>query len=158
MRTADLASVVADYRLDRARWDASPRSAEVRARLDAVARTLSAAAEAVGDLCRDDRALLGLTAPDTHALHDHLLGLSRHAGDASTDLKVRSGRGGNRRLLGVLGAVPPRAELILRLRRDLPGASRSEILDAAAEVLTLCGEDDCGLEDVMRRLPQNREE
>ena len=153
---ADPTRLAAAYRLDRARAAAAPRAAEVRGRVGRVARTLGAAAGALADLEQHDRSLLDLSAADVHALHDHLDGLSRRAADADADLKARCGRGGNRRLFGVLGAPPPRARLLLQLRREMPGASRAEILDAAAEVLISCDESTSGLEDVLARLPQNR--
>lgn len=146
---ADLAS---DYRRASAAWAVAPRVAAARGRLNDAARALAAAAEAVSNLERHELDLLDLSRPAAHALYDHLDGFARHAAAAVADLDARgAGRGGNRRLPAVLGRLPPRAELILRLRREMPGAANPEIHAAASEVLTACGEDDRGLWDVIAR-------
>lgn len=156
MLPSDLARLAASYARDAVRHRAGPRSAEVRGRVGRVAKALAGAADAVSDLQRDDRELLGLSQAATHQLVDHLYQLSKRADDVDTDLKLRAGRGGRRRLPGVY-TLPPRAELLLSVRRLLGAdATRAEVLDGATEVLAACGEDDIGLSDVLARLMRNQ--
>jgi hypothetical protein len=154
---ADRDRLAAAYRRARARWETAPRAAQVRGRLDRTARALAAAAEAVGDLLGDDLALAGLDRAAAGSLLGRLDNASIAAAAAVADLDTRgAGRGGRRRLPAVLGTLPPRAVLLLAVRAALPLASNAAVLAAAAEVLSECGEDDRGLDDVFRRLPQNR--
>ena len=153
---SDLARLAASYARDAVRHRAGPRSAEVRARVGRVAKALAGAADAVSDLQRDDRELLGLSQAAAHQMVDDLYQWSNRADGVDADLKVRAGRGGRRRLAGVY-TLPPRAELLLSVRRLLGAdATRAEVLDGAAEVLAACGEDDIGLSDVLARLMRNQ--
>lgn len=147
-----LARLARVYRANAARWRSAPRAGEVRHRLERVARALAAAADAVGDLQRDDLVLLGLMRPEAAVLLEQLDDHARRADAAATDLKRRAGAGGRRRLAGAYG-LPPRAELLLAVRAMLgTDATNAEVLDAAAEVLAECDEDDTGLADVLKRL------
>ena len=152
-----LARLARSYHAAAARWRSAPRAAEVREDLARTARTVAAASEAVGDLRRDALILLDLSAADAGALLDRLDDLARRAHAAAADLKRRAGVGGRRRLPGAYG-LPPRAELLLAVRALLgTDATNGEVLDAAAEVLAECGEDETGLADVLKRLVRKQE-
>jgi len=163
-----VSDLVASYHRDRARWDAAPRAAEVRQRLERAERKLATAVDAWGDLLPADLELAGLdrdrACAHLAACRDQLALL--RAGVQELD-GLGAGVGGNRRLPGVLGEPPPRFVTLLRLRAALAVAlgrppTRRELADAAAELFTMAGdaEPERGLRDLVRQVPltENRPE
>lgn len=155
---ADLAAI---YRLGQARRAIEPRAAEAVAELGAVAKAAAALGAALGNL---RPRVLGLLM-DRHAAAgwvERCDALAAQAHAERGDLIARGAeKGGNRRLSGLYGP-PPRFTLLLILRREFARAgihpSKRELAGAAAALLTLAGaaEPERGLEDLVRRLPQNR--
>jgi hypothetical protein len=157
----DLEALAAVYRRERDRWRASPRAAEVRARLEHAARAAALAAEALGNLLPADLAAAGMEHEAASAEHERCRELAARLGAAAAELVTRGAARGGARPVRALYEPPPRFAALLRLRNAMPGASRRELLDAAALMFALAGDDDPsrGLAELARRLPrQNQDE